>query len=209
MVRYYKEHGDTYMTYINANGINTKSNGSLPELEEVQKCIKYLKNIKENEKYATNLTSYSLKRIIENEEVYVSNGAFIEALRILNLQYKRTSDDSLNVYVKFTREDLELIVLAERIKHLSLNQDLNQFSYCFDRSRTVGYRTNIKELQKFLEENLKVKFTREDIYIFLKSNQLMRFYYKDIISNDFLESMRVNISLQRLKKFLKLRNHIL
>ncbi len=95
------------MEYINANGINNNSNQPQPENEEVDKCIKYLKNIIENDVYNKTTSSYTLKHLIDKEETYVSNGAFIEALRILKMSYERCSEESPNVWVKFDIKDLE------------------------------------------------------------------------------------------------------
>lgn len=95
------------MEYINANGINNESNQPEPESLEVDKCIKYLKCIRENGEYNKKTNSYSLKHIIDKEDIYVSNGAFIKALYILKMSYQRCSKESPNVWVKFDQKDLE------------------------------------------------------------------------------------------------------
>lgn len=98
------------MEYINASGINNESNQPEPENIEVDKCIKYLKYIRENEEYNKTTSSYSLKNIVDKEEIYVSNGAFIKALHILKLSYQRCSKNSQNVWVKFDEKDLERVI---------------------------------------------------------------------------------------------------
>jgi hypothetical protein len=187
--------------YINANGINNETASPKPNDIEVDKCIKYLSNINERDKYMK-VSSYALKTSIEKIEGYVSNGAFITALDRLNLNYKRCSYDSLNVFVKFNTEDLEKAILEERLKNLSQNKKLNKFHCILDKSRSVGYCTNIKDLYSFLIKETNLEFTKEELYITLTKIELIRFNYKEFLINEFLDSIKVNISLKKLKRAL-------
>lgn len=193
--------------YINANGINTESEVPNPDYEEVKKCLKYLSNVNERDKY-TKYSSYTLKNSIEAKDGYVSNGAFIEALSKLKMNYKRCSDDSLNVYVKFNREDLERAILEVSIKNVIENTELNKFHYAVNMSRTVGYCTNIKELNNFLKNSIKLEFTKEELYVFLTKIELIRFNYKDFLIDEFLDSIKVNISLKKLKRMINNSNKL-
>lgn len=194
------------MEYININGINNESNAPEPDSLEVDICIKYLKFIKENSKYNKITTSYDLKHIIDKEDIYVSNDSFIKALNILKLSYKRCSENSTNVWVKFNSSDLIKAILYFKINSINLKKcsSDNLLTDLIDRSRIIGFRHTVKEIELIINEFTgNNKISTEYVYKLINEIKMARFFFHTAGEIDF-KYVYVNISPLRLRTALRI-----
>lgn len=194
------------MEYINASGINNISNKPEPEIVEIDKCIKYLKHIKENHEYNNTTSSYGLKIIIENIEGYVSNGAFIKALNILKMNYQKCSKDSPNVWVKFNSIDLIKTILDIKLNQINIkNCHIDQLLiHIMDKSRTNSIKYTVKEIESTINDFTgKDKISTEYVYKLINEIKLAKFKFYPVTNVDF-KYIEVNISLLKLRRLLKI-----
>lgn len=196
--------------YINSNGINNSSNTPLPNEEEVKKCAKILKYIKQNDKYYNHVTSYNLKHIIEQKVGYLSNGSFITALSQCKLDYKQVNNESYSVLVKFTPYDLQLAIIKSVLEgkepngYSKISEIEEKLFLCVKKTCS----TSIKEISLFLKKHFNLSNdNNEIIYYTLQKNPIFAFDYKNANSSgqtsDFAGDINVNLSLIKLKRILE------
>lgn len=196
--------------YINADGINNTSNVPLPDEKEVEKCAKILKYVKQKSEY-TSVSSYELKHIIEKEIGYVSNGAFIEALSETNLDFIPAGRTNC-AFVKFTNNDLRLAILdwtIDQEQHLKNSDKLLKIKKYFHLCSSEKTRDTISKISDTLKNSLNDNEINEEIiYKILKKENFIFFENKktNFTNNkEFLDSMKVNFSIQKLKRYIAAR----